>query len=102
MEFSELNRQALPVRAALLLVVHVVGGYPVLSVLLLVGGLKYIVFCPLIFCFGGAFFIQGVPAARQKLMAKGAWKGILKDDVDLSGCTIKDGQQVSVLISQVL
>lgn len=27
-------------------------------------------------------------------MARGAWKGILKDDVDLSGCTIKDGQQV--------
>lgn len=39
-------------------------------------------------------YAQGVPAARQKLMAKGAWKGILKDDVDLSGCTIKDGQQV--------
>ena len=38
--------------------------------------------------------IQGVPAARQKLMAKGAWKGILKDDIDLSGCDIKDGQQV--------
>lgn len=27
-------------------------------------------------------------------MAKGAWKGILKDDVDLSACAIKDGQQV--------
>ena len=27
-------------------------------------------------------------------MAKGAWKGILKDEVDLSGCNIKDGQQV--------
>ena len=38
--------------------------------------------------------VQGVPAARQKLMAKGAWKGILKDDIDLSGCDIKDGQQV--------
>lgn len=41
-------------------------------------------------------FRQGVPAARQKLMARGAWKGILKDDVDLSGCTIKDGQQVGL------
>lgn len=37
---------------------------------------------------------QGVPAARQKLMAKGAWKGILKDDMNLSGCSIKEGQQV--------
>lgn len=27
-------------------------------------------------------------------MAKGAWKGILKDDIDLSCCDIKDGQQV--------
>lgn len=42
-----------------------------------------------------AALAQGVPAARQKLMARGAWKGILKDDVDLSGCDIKDGQQVT-------
>ncbi|CAM9848506.1 unnamed protein product [Scytosiphon promiscuus] len=41
--------------------------------------------------------LTGVPAARQKLMARGAWKGILKDDVDLSGCTIKDGQQVTLM-----
>lgn len=33
-------------------------------------------------------------------MARGAWKGILKDDVDLSGCTIKDGQQVRFKRSQ--
>lgn len=37
---------------------------------------------------------QGVPAARQKLMARGAWKGILKDDVNLAECSIKEGQQV--------
>ncbi len=42
--------------------------------------------------------LQGVPAARQKLMARGAWKGILKDDVDLSGCTIKDGQQARLAL----
>ncbi|CAM9740054.1 unnamed protein product [Ectocarpus sp. 4 AP-2014] len=42
--------------------------------------------------------LTGVPAARQKLMARGAWKGILKDDVDLSGCTIKDGQQQVTLM----
>ncbi|CAM9380699.1 unnamed protein product, partial [Sphacelaria rigidula] len=41
--------------------------------------------------------LTGVPAARQKLMAKGAWKGILKDDMDLSGCPIKDGQQVTLM-----
>lgn len=29
-------------------------------------------------------------------MAKGAWKGILKDDVNLAACNIKDGQQVTI------
>ncbi|CAM9148326.1 unnamed protein product [Ascophyllum nodosum] len=41
--------------------------------------------------------LTGVPVDRQKLMAKGAWKGILKDEVDLSGCNIKDGQQVTLM-----
>lgn len=31
----------------------------------------------------------GVPVDRQKLMAKGGWKGILKDEEDLSKLTIK-------------
>ncbi|CAM9526177.1 unnamed protein product [Choristocarpus tenellus] len=38
--------------------------------------------------------LTGVPPARQKLMAKGAWKGVLKDGADLSACPIKAGQQV--------
>ncbi|CAM9587800.1 unnamed protein product, partial [Discosporangium mesarthrocarpum] len=41
--------------------------------------------------------LTGVPKTRQKLMAKGAWKGILKDDTDLSTCIIKEGQQVMLM-----
>jgi hypothetical protein len=37
----------------------------------------------------------GVPVDRQKLMAKGAWKGVLKDDEDLS--VVPEGQQVTCL-----
>ena len=41
--------------------------------------------------------LTGVPSERQKLMAKGAWPGILKDEVDLNACTIKDGLQVMLM-----
>ncbi len=34
---------------------------------------------------------------RQKLMAKGAWTGILKDDSDFSQMNIKDGQQIMLM-----
>eukprot|EP01138_Halocafeteria_seosinensis_P008313 gb/GECG01008495.1/.p1 GENE.gb/GECG01008495.1/~~gb/GECG01008495.1/.p1 ORF type:complete len:553 (+),score=75.64 gb/GECG01008495.1/:1-1659(+) len=39
----------------------------------------------------------GVPKGRQKLMSKGAWKGVLKDSEDLSKCDIKEGQQVTLM-----
>lgn len=38
-----------------------------------------------------------VPQVRQKLMAKGAWTGILKDEEDLCRLTIKEGQQVLLM-----
>lgn len=38
-----------------------------------------------------------VPKDRQKLMAKGGWAGILKDDVDLRALALKDGQQVMLM-----
>lgn len=34
---------------------------------------------------------------RQKLMAKGAWTGILKDDADMTTMKIKDGQQIMLM-----
>lgn len=34
---------------------------------------------------------------RQKLMAKGAWTGTLKDDADLSKMNIKEGQQIMLM-----
>ena len=36
----------------------------------------------------------GVPVERQKVMAKGVWKGTLKDDADLSSMSFKAGQKV--------
>jgi ubiquitin carboxyl-terminal hydrolase 14 len=41
--------------------------------------------------------LTSVPIDRQKLMAKGAWTGTLKDDADLSQLNIKDGQQVMLM-----
>lgn len=41
--------------------------------------------------------LTGVPAARQTLMAKGAWSGTLKDDKDLSTVTLKEGQTVTLM-----
>ena len=38
-----------------------------------------------------------VPKDRQKLMAKGAWAGVLKDDADLKAFSIKNGQQVMLM-----
>ena len=34
---------------------------------------------------------------RQKLMAKGAWIGVLKDDADMTKLKIKDGQQITLM-----
>ena len=34
---------------------------------------------------------------RQKLMAKGAWKGMLKDDADFSTMTFKPNQQLMLM-----
>lgn len=39
----------------------------------------------------------GVPTDRQKLMAKGAWVGTLKDDADLTKMNLKDGQQIMLM-----
>uniref|UniRef100_A0A7S1CA16 ubiquitinyl hydrolase 1 n=1 Tax=Bicosoecida sp. CB-2014 TaxID=1486930 RepID=A0A7S1CA16_9STRA len=41
--------------------------------------------------------LTGVPVARQKLMAKGVWKGMLKDSVDLSTLSIADGALVTLM-----
>jgi hypothetical protein len=41
--------------------------------------------------------LTGIPAARQTLMAKGAWSGTLKDDKDLSTVTLKEGQTVTLM-----
>eukprot|EP00611_Tribonema_gayanum_P012172 TRINITY_DN22822_c0_g1_i1.p1 TRINITY_DN22822_c0_g1~~TRINITY_DN22822_c0_g1_i1.p1 ORF type:complete len:617 (-),score=235.18 TRINITY_DN22822_c0_g1_i1:454-2232(-) len=41
--------------------------------------------------------LTGVPLERQKLMSKGGWKGILKDDADLSKCTVTDGLQIMLM-----
>ena len=37
---------------------------------------------------------SGVPVERQKVMAKGVWKGTLKDDADMSSFTFKPKQKV--------
>ena len=41
--------------------------------------------------------LTNVPPDRQKLMAKGAWPGTLKDDANLSLLPIKTGQQVMLM-----
>jgi len=41
--------------------------------------------------------LTGVPMARQKLMCKGGWKGLLKDDADLSGSGITDGKEIKLM-----
>ena len=46
--------------------------------------------------------VTGVPVARQKLMAKGGWKGILKDDQDLSAVNLKSGMNVMLMGSAEL
>jgi hypothetical protein len=38
-----------------------------------------------------------VPIERQKLMAKGAWVGTLKDDADLEKMNIKENQQILLM-----
>jgi ubiquitin carboxyl-terminal hydrolase 14 len=43
------------------------------------------------------FELTNVPVERQKLMAKGAWAGVLKDDMDLATCTFKEGQPVMLI-----
>jgi ubiquitin carboxyl-terminal hydrolase 14 len=43
------------------------------------------------------FSLTNVPHDRQKLMAKGAWTGILKDDVDLSTVKLNDGVVVTLM-----
>ena len=43
------------------------------------------------------YSLTGVPPDRQKLMAKGAWSGVLKDDADMSMMPIPDGQQVLLM-----
>ena len=39
----------------------------------------------------------GVPTGRQKLMGKGLWSGILKDDADLTGMTFKSDQVITLM-----
>jgi hypothetical protein len=39
----------------------------------------------------------GVPVDRQKLMAKGAWIGVLKDDADLGALPIKPGLAIMLM-----
>ena len=41
--------------------------------------------------------LTNVPVDRQKLMAKGGWKGILKDEPDFSSCTITEGLQIMLM-----
>eukprot|EP01040_Poterioochromonas_malhamensis_P012411 gene12411-13571_t len=41
--------------------------------------------------------LTNVPIERQKLMGKGAWDGILKDDVDLKACKITEGLTVLLM-----
>ena len=41
--------------------------------------------------------ITGVPPDRQKLMAKGAWTGTLKNEIDLTKCNIKEGHIITLM-----
>jgi len=41
--------------------------------------------------------LTGVPADRQKVMAKGLWKGTLKDEQDLAGLDWKDGMLIAMM-----
>jgi ubiquitin carboxyl-terminal hydrolase 14 len=41
--------------------------------------------------------LTSVPVERQKLMAKGGWKGILKDEPNFSGCTLSEGLQIMLM-----
>ena len=41
--------------------------------------------------------LTAVPKDRQKLMAKGAWTGTLKDDADLSAAGLKEGHQIMLM-----
>lgn len=41
--------------------------------------------------------LTAVPKDRQKLMAKGAWTGTLKDEADLSAIPLKEGHQVMLM-----
>lgn len=43
------------------------------------------------------FALTGVPPERQKIIAKGAWVGVLKDDADMSKMTIADGQVMTLM-----
>jgi ubiquitin carboxyl-terminal hydrolase 14 len=43
------------------------------------------------------FDLTGVPATRQKLMAKNAWSGTLKDDADLKSVVLTPNQQVLLM-----
>lgn len=45
------------------------------------------------------FALTNVPVDRQKLMAKGVWKGILKDEVDFKTVQdkLKDGIQIMLM-----
>jgi ubiquitin carboxyl-terminal hydrolase 14 len=38
-----------------------------------------------------------VCVSRQKLMAKGAWIGTLKDDADMSTMKFKEGQNIMLM-----
>ena len=44
------------------------------------------------------FALTNVPVDRQKIMCKGAWKGMLKDDTDLSTCKFKPNKSQLVLV----
>lgn len=41
--------------------------------------------------------LTNVPPSRQKLLAKGAWPGILKDDANFSTMKIPEGQVVMLM-----
>lgn len=43
------------------------------------------------------FELTGVPVSRQKLMAKNAWNGVLKDDADLRTVTLANNQQILLM-----
>mmetsp|Transcript_10575 Transcript_10575/g.19515 ORF Transcript_10575/g.19515 Transcript_10575/m.19515 type:complete len:496 (+) Transcript_10575:146-1633(+) len=41
--------------------------------------------------------LTGVPVERQKVMAKGLWKGTLKDSEDIASMNWKDGQLIAMM-----